>query len=310
MGKNRNKIRSHLYDLGSYQFNADDDVDLLNFEQTSLERFEENYLLRITTNSTNFKMRSNSIVPQAYEPPTPKLVNYPQIYVTPSETTRSFMEGLKTTVGKVNEKLRLLSDSPGFEIGTQGFGVIEYAKILTDNESCTLYFPVDVKKKVKISEEEFEISINFDNPTSLDIHNQPNGCQGSHFGYTIITKSSGSRTRGHILINTFVGFPSRNEREKAKVMKGFKERTENSRALNFNALCNSALGFTKVLPFDITTSKGVHSSFMSYGLYYSDRTKKLPFQLKALHRTFPLVRFNLPDLKDSKLFPLFIKWKK
>lgn len=305
MGKKGIKISSHLYDLGSYQFNENDDLDLLNYNMITLEQSEE-LSWRRTSNSTAFTLKSSSIVPLIYTP-TPTFVLHVPPITSSYERNRNLMKGLAATIEKVNEKIRLLSGEPLSNIGSRGFQVTEYAKILTADRNCTLFFPVEVIKNVKIGEEIFEVCINLDNPTSLDTHNQRHGCQGSHFGYTIIIRSSGSRTRGHILITTFVGYPSRNEKERAAVMKDFEERTENSRAMNVEKLFNSAVN-SFALPFCITTDKGI-DRFDKYSdnIYLSERVKKLPPQLKALHVTSGRSHFELPHFKDKKSKPFLSK---
>lgn len=298
MRKKENKVCSHLYDLGSYQFNGDDDVSLLIYDMSSLEHLEELHKLRKTTNSTSYTLRHSSVVPQI-ETTTPTLIRFVRPITSCYESTRNLMKGLATTIDKVNEKIRLLSDDIDFSIEPSGFDVTEYAKILTANENHCLFFPVEVIKNVKAGNETFEICINLDNPTSLDERNQQNGCQGSHFGYSIISKSNGFRTRGHILMTTFVGYPSRNEREKSKVMKEFKERKENSRVLNVEKLCIAAMNPLEHLPFCITTAKGINAERQS-SIYHSERIKKLPQMLKALHVTFVRDYTNLPDFMDKK----------
>lgn len=284
--------KSHIYDLGTYKFSESDDVDLLQYFIMTSERFEDSNGFRKSSRATEFKLNRRSTVPEVYESAL-KPITYAERLDYPSQCTEKFLNGLKKTIEQVNQKLSSLSGLAGFVIDTKDFEVIEYAKIRTVYDKIPLYFPVDVKKCVKVGEAEYEVSINFDNPTSLDVGNQTNGCQGSHFGYTIIRTSNGHRTRGHILITTFIGFPSRNQKEKSKVMKEISENPESSKRLvSFTQLCDTAMNDV-TLHCNITTDKGIRTDDQNE-IYHSDRMKLLPNELKVLQNTFYETVFIFP----------------
>lgn len=285
--------KSHVYDLGTYKFSETDDVDLLQYNITTSERFEASNGFRKSSRATEFKLNQRSTVPEVYKC-AEKPITYVERLDHPFQCTEKFLKGLKKTIEKVNQKLSSLSGLAGFVIDTKDFEAIEYAKIRTVYHQISLYFPVDVKKRVKVGEAEYEVSINFDNPTSLDVGNQVNGCQGSHFGYTIIRTSNGHRTRGHILITTFIGFPSRNQKEKSNVMKEISDNPESSKRLvSFTQLCETAMkDFT--LSCNITTDKGIKTAGQEE-LYHSDRMKLLPNELKILQNTFYETVFTFPN---------------
>lgn len=293
-------ILNHVYDLGNYKFNESDDIDLLKYYEQSDEESQYVANLKKIAKSTDFRMSGTSSVPEVYQPEIVPM-NMPIAFCSPKESTRHFIAGLKETIVKVNRKLCDLSVNSSYELEMKNFAVTEYAKILTAVPKNFLYIPVEVNNSVNINDDEFNICINFDNPTSLSVGNQNKGCQGSHFGYTIITKSSGNRARGHVLITTFIGFPSRNETEKAKISREMKS---SSKCLSFVSLCNVAREGKK-LPFDISTGLGCATDKAK--LHHSDRTKSLPYNLKALQNVFHESQFKLPDLSDIKLKSYFTK---
>lgn len=283
--------KSHIYDLGSYKFNEINDVDLLQYRFESFENFQSSNGLMKSAKSLKFKLKPNSTVPEPYETAA-KLIKYAIPIWSQFDGTEKFLQGLKKTIEKLNEKFRFLSGLAEFVVDTKDFEVVEYAKIKTLDENISLYFPVEVKKLVKVNEDEYEVSINFDNPTSLDIGNQANGCQGSHFGYTIIKKKDDKRIRGHILITTFIGFPSRNHLVKSSILKEINTDPDSiKRLVSFSQLCETALN-TGRLNSIITTAMGIKSGPDEF--YHSERTKRLPNELKILHNTFFLYSPSLP----------------
>lgn len=283
--------KSHIYDLGSYKFNESDDVDLLQYMITPVRNLQNRYGFAKSAKVSEFKLSQRSTVPEIYEEAV-KTIRHPVPFNVPSQCTEKFLKGLKRTVEQVNLKLRALSGFQEFVISTKNFEVIEYAKIRMLHDKIWLYFPVDVKKRVNLGNNEYDVSINFDNPTSLEVGNQSNGCQGSHFGYTIMRAKDGYRIRGHVLITTFIGFPSRNQFLKSKIFDEIQNDPESfKRLVSFTQLCDTALN-DDALEVSISTEKGIGTKYDE--LYVSDRTKLLPDELKVLQNQIYEHIFSLP----------------
>lgn len=269
---------THIYDRGNFNFNkCRTDVDLLkyieiDFGQPSCKK--SSFRVSRTTTIAEFTFdqeRINLVVP----------------YENPRKATKAFLEGLRTTIENVNEQIQKVSGSNKLQLNVNKCEVIEFAKIKTLRDDFELFLPVDVKTTLVTSMGRIEVSINFDNPTSLS-QTQEKGCQGSHFGFTIIG-SDGKRVRGHILITNFVGFPSRNENVKL-----LPTGLPTMKLLSFAKLCKVA-SKRQDLEFDITTEKGINDNQL---LYQSERTKKLPSELQRIHNTFACKQFILPSIKN------------
>ena len=275
MKKGNFKDKLHIYEVQNFKFNERDDVDLVKYKEITVNQLS-------IGQSSSFKMPRSSIGGQLYESK-PKMFKVAEPFKDPQEATKALLVGLKHAIEKINKNIQRSTGDKNFHIDTSGFKVYEYAKI----QSCTdqqLFFPVEAKICVTVNDASFEIFLNLDNPTSLSCGNQESGCQGSHFGYTIVKKCDGSRTRGHILLTTFVGFPSRDEGNSSK----------DSKSLSLGKFCDIALK-DGPLPFDITTDKGIRSANNNENLYQSERVKRLPNELIVLHNTFLESQFIFPD---------------
>lgn len=271
---------THIYDLGKFQFNRSTDVDLLAYK-------EIHFGTPSCNKSTSFRVSRTTTVAE-FSVPFHESVKLVVPHDNPRNATKALLEGLRITVETVNDQVQRISGSKKLQINPNKFDVVEYAKIETSSGDFDLYFPVEVKSALVTSTGSLEVSINFDNPTSLSLRNQENGCQGSHFGYTIIG-GDGNRTRGHVLITTFMGFPSRDENFKL-----LPTESPSTKLLSFAKLCKAALG-RKNLPFDITTGKGIDDNQVQY---QSERTKQLPFELQLIHNTFSGKHFKLASKKN------------
>lgn len=278
------RTATHIYDLGKFYMHSANDVDLLDYKVMHFGEARSNRATSFTVSRTT----TIAVFPELFY----EIVKTVVPHESPEKATKALLEGLRTTIEKVNEQLQRISGAKKLQINPKNFDVVEFAKVKTTSDDFEVYFPVEVKSTVITSTGSYEVSINFDNPTSLSRDNQENGCQGSHFGYTIIGRY-GTRTRGHVLITTFIGFPSRDENLKLLLTK-----SPSTKLLSFEKLCKAALG-RKKLPFHITTEKGIDDNGTPY---QSERTKQLPFELQNIHNTFARKHFRLPSKKNISQF--------
>lgn len=284
-------MASHVYDLGSFNFNCGINLDLLEYHQRPIRClsyvFGGNREIKYQEpKSFNFKSARRSTAPEFYLPSIP-METVPVPYRNPQMATEGFVKGFKVTINEVNKYLCKFDRN--FKINLDNFEITEFAKL--QSISGHLYIPVEMMQLIELDGKQFTICINFDNPTSLQIGNQSSGCQGSHFGFTLI--SNQQKVRGHILVTTFIGFPSRDKNYKWAILN---EMESHERIINMTALYN----LTKWnLPFDITTESGITNN------QYHHRTSFLPDNLKPLQNTFPLNDFRLPDINDSNFLSKF-----
>lgn len=272
---------THIYDLGKFRFNQSTDVDLLLYHEVHFGP---------RTKHSSFKLKSTTTVAE-FATPCHESVKLVVPFESPREATEALLKGLRATVEKVNEQIQEIGNSKKLHINLNKIKVTEYAKIKTSSENFDLFFPVDVNTSVETSSGPLEVSINLDNPTSLHCSSQANGCQGSHFGYTIIG-NDGRRIRGHVLITTFIGYPSRDE-----TFKLLPTESPTTKLVSFAKLYQVALG-KKSLRFDISTEKGIREADDDEMLYQNDRIKKLPFELQRIHNTFASKHFTFPSRKN------------
>jgi hypothetical protein len=301
MSNLRNHERSHIYDLGRYKFNETEDVDLINYGRMGYESFQSELNPSKQGITSNIKLSRHSSVPQVYQD---ELYNTSIVYVkpysSPFESCKGLFAGLKKTIEQIHERLRKFGGAEDFSLDFRKFLVTEYAIIRTIDQKVHLYFPVEMSQVVTLNDEQFDVCINLDNPTSLPLRNQSNGCQGSHFGFTLIKRSNGERTRGHVLMTTFVGFPSRNMKTKAAIMKQIRERPDALNLVSATELCKAAVR-DKPFLFHITTELAIKKTTNMNDLHLSDRIKRLPNELKLCHNTFGEPLFRLPDLDDKNI---------
>ena len=123
------------------------------------------------------------------------------------------------------------------------------------NRETEALFPVDFEAKnaMQFNGEDYKVSINIDNPTTLEEFNMEGGPQGTHFGYSL-KPLKGGEIIGHVLINTFVGFPSRNKR----VMEDMKYLSTNDgiKHFKFSELNNILSNNDYVIDYDLVSTKG------------------------------------------------------
>lgn len=271
---------THIYDRGNFNFNKyRTDLDLLEYEEIDFGQ--------PSCNKSSFRVSRTTTVAE-FTDPYHERIKLVVPYNNPRKATKSLLEGLRTTIENVNEQLQKVFGSNKLQINVNKFEVIEFSQIKTFRDDFELFFPVDVKTSLVTSMGTIiEVSINLDNPTSL-LQTQEKGCQGSHFGFTIIG-NDGKKVRGHILITNFVGFPSRNENFKL-LPTGLPA----TKLLSFAKLCKVA-SKRQDLEFDITTEKGISDNQMPY---QSERIKQLPSELQRIHNTFACKQFKLPSLKN------------
>lgn len=96
----------------------------------------------------------------------------------PSEATAALMEGLKATIDQIEKRIRILAVEPAFKLNENEWTVTLLDRIrvrpATDGNDV-LYFPVEMKKIIKIIKDRlngdldrsFLITIDIDNPTVL-----------------------------------------------------------------------------------------------------------------------------------------------
>lgn len=271
-------MKPHAYDQGNFKFNKSNDLDLLKYSEQTFEHLER---------SLGFKIARSTIVIDSYQTKFEN-IKVPAPFVSPQEASKALLVGLMNTIKKVNDKLSIKSGIKEFAIDMKLFDVTQYKQLRTHDDGFRLHFPVEANSAVEIKKEFYDISINLDNPTSL-LSGQQKGCQGTHFGYTIIKRSSGAKTRGHVLITTFLGYPSRDESTTMKPKRG--------KFLSFAKLCEAAQR-SKDLTFDVTTDKGVGPVSCSF---HNKRVNALPVELRNLHKPFEESKFIFPDISDEKL---------
>ena len=128
-------------------------------------------------------------------------------------------------------------------------------KVVTDNGVVDdALFPVDFQSYIKINENSHKVTINIDNPTALHGCNMDAGPQGTHFGYTIQPTDGGRQVLGHVLINTFIGFPTRDKKaiDDNKIL--FKQHgTKQFKFIELNNMMNP----NYVIPYDLISKNGL-----------------------------------------------------
>lgn len=118
-------------------------------------------------------------------------------------------------------------------------------------------FPVDFESinPVTIDDKAYKVTINMDNPTALGAYNMEGGPQGTHFGYSIKPVAKGSEVLAHVLINTFVGFPSRNKKVSDDIK--YLSKQEGIQHFKFSELNNIITNPNYVIPYDLISTKGL-----------------------------------------------------
>lgn len=303
-----NLNKTHIYDLGEYKFNESEDVDLVDYDRIGYGSFHNNLNFK-PQSSTKLKIGNQSSVPEVPNDSHNAIVIYATPYTEARKATKALFVGLKTIIERVNERLQKFSGSSSVSLDLDRFIVTEFARIRSINQKVLLYFPVEMSQLVSHNGSNFDVCINFDNPTSLPLRNQSSGCQGSHFGFTIIRRNSGERTRGHVLITTFIGFPSRNEAEKKATREALEKDPQAQNVLRVSDFCKTAMK-DQIFPFDITTEAGINKTALNEHIHASERTSRLPKELKAIHNTFRENQFRLPDLDDKCMIGYFTKFSK
>lgn len=233
---------------------------------------------------------------------------------SPSEATAEFLKGLKKTINKVEERIQTLSKVKTFKLNEDKWAVTGLDLINVDpiaipdktpTENYKLYFPVEMRKIVKLAKpgkqfmDKYLITIDIDNPTVLNQNDIPQGPLGSHFGYEIATIGSGEKETGHVWIKTFPGFPTR-DRERMKalatvVKNNYDANKSAVRCIKPKYLIERAKQEELLpLPFDITTDNGVGSN----EAFRTERLKKVAYRtLLDMHVRLEPRTFNLPHFR-------------
>lgn len=219
----------------------------------------------------------------------------------PSEATAALMEGLKATIDKIQKRIQVLAAEPSFKLNEYDWTITLLDLILVKKApdgNDVLYFPVEMKKIIKIIKDRlngaldksFLITIDIDNPTVLG-GNIPQGPLGSHFGYDIAQLfGSGETETGHVWMKIFPGFPTRTR--SAAHIEAVKEEISRSKTkcINPKYLIGKAIRKEK-LPFDITTENGVSSVKNGITTFKGNSVESL----QRLHVVFEDKSFSLPN---------------